>query len=220
MREIRGGVFQGRFHNLLISKNNTFWAPQISRITFQVVNQRGKVVDTPDPKWESGWCDGSPSGTRCSCYRPACRRQLRVALLFRWNWGTPFSFLPQTWDANMPADGTEGGGGVGAKGPAVMAGTGRRTARGRLSKKAANRWREESRGRSFGTGAPLRRQRRICPSGVHRPTGKRSAMKVARSVWKGGKTVKSYLSLRMRKRASKVTRLVLTQLESGRTPTG
>src|SRR5215510_770554 len=37
MREIRGGVFQGRFHNLLISKNNTFWAPQISRITFQVV---------------------------------------------------------------------------------------------------------------------------------------------------------------------------------------
>jgi hypothetical protein len=38
MREIRGGVFQGRFHNLLISKNNTFWAPQISRITFQVVH--------------------------------------------------------------------------------------------------------------------------------------------------------------------------------------
>src|SRR4030095_8707521 len=37
MREICGGVFQGRFHNLLISKNNTFWAPQISRITFQVV---------------------------------------------------------------------------------------------------------------------------------------------------------------------------------------
>src|SRR5215475_10138632 len=37
MREIRGGVFQGRFHNLLISKNNTFWAPQISLITFQVV---------------------------------------------------------------------------------------------------------------------------------------------------------------------------------------
>jgi len=37
MREIRGGVFQGRFHNLLISKNNIFWAPQISRITFQVV---------------------------------------------------------------------------------------------------------------------------------------------------------------------------------------
>jgi hypothetical protein len=37
MREIRGGVFQGRFHNLLISKNNTFWTPQISRITFQVV---------------------------------------------------------------------------------------------------------------------------------------------------------------------------------------
>jgi hypothetical protein len=37
MREIRGGVFQGHFHNLLISKNNTFWAPQISRITFQVV---------------------------------------------------------------------------------------------------------------------------------------------------------------------------------------
>jgi hypothetical protein len=37
MREIRGGVFQGHFHNLLISKNNTFLAPQISRITFQVV---------------------------------------------------------------------------------------------------------------------------------------------------------------------------------------
>ena len=39
MREIRGGVFQGRFHNLLISKNNTFWAPQISLITFQVVKR-------------------------------------------------------------------------------------------------------------------------------------------------------------------------------------
>jgi hypothetical protein len=37
MREIRGDVFQGRFHNLLISKNSTFWVPQISRITFQVV---------------------------------------------------------------------------------------------------------------------------------------------------------------------------------------
>jgi hypothetical protein len=37
MREIGGDVFQGRFHNLLISKNNTFWVPQISRITFQVV---------------------------------------------------------------------------------------------------------------------------------------------------------------------------------------
>src|SRR5215218_7687377 len=37
MREIRADVFQGRFHNLLISKNNTFWVPQISRITFQVV---------------------------------------------------------------------------------------------------------------------------------------------------------------------------------------
>src|SRR5215510_14351674 len=37
MREIRGGVFKGRFHNLLISKNNTFWVSQISRITFQVV---------------------------------------------------------------------------------------------------------------------------------------------------------------------------------------
>jgi len=37
MREIRGDVFQGRFHNLLISKNSTFWVPQILRITFQVV---------------------------------------------------------------------------------------------------------------------------------------------------------------------------------------
>ena len=37
MREIRGGIFQGHFHNLLISKNNTFWALHISRITFQVV---------------------------------------------------------------------------------------------------------------------------------------------------------------------------------------
>ena len=39
MREIRGGIFQGHFHNLLISKNNTFWSTLIySRtITFQVV---------------------------------------------------------------------------------------------------------------------------------------------------------------------------------------
>ena len=40
MREIRGGIFQGHFHNLLISKNNTFWALHISRITFQVVTYR------------------------------------------------------------------------------------------------------------------------------------------------------------------------------------
>src|SRR5215813_4890973 len=44
MREIRGGVFQGRFHNLLISKNNTFWAPQISRITFQVVYGSSNLI--------------------------------------------------------------------------------------------------------------------------------------------------------------------------------
>src|SRR5215217_1802312 len=42
MREIRADVFQGRFHNLLISKNNTFWVPQISRITFQVVTVRDR----------------------------------------------------------------------------------------------------------------------------------------------------------------------------------
>jgi hypothetical protein len=46
MREIRGGVFQGRFHNLLISKNNTFWASQISGITFQVV--RYNRAQAPD----------------------------------------------------------------------------------------------------------------------------------------------------------------------------
>src|SRR5262249_39678047 len=52
MREIRGGVFQGRFHNLLISKNNTFWAPQISRITFQVVldQQFFRVTDLTGDK--------------------------------------------------------------------------------------------------------------------------------------------------------------------------
>src|SRR5215510_5889129 len=59
MREIRGGVFQGRFHNLLISKNNTFWAPQISRITFQVVRtvvwcRRARI------------CKGGPTGVRMS----------------------------------------------------------------------------------------------------------------------------------------------------------
>ena len=34
-----GVFFKGHFHNLLISKNNTFWALHISRITFQVVLQ-------------------------------------------------------------------------------------------------------------------------------------------------------------------------------------
>jgi RadC-like JAB domain len=48
MREIRGDVFQGRFHNLLISKNNTFWAPQISRITFQVVTLRCPLPSQED----------------------------------------------------------------------------------------------------------------------------------------------------------------------------
>src|SRR5215510_12488662 len=55
MREIRGGVFQGRFHNLLISKNNTFWAPQISRITFQVVSRPQKAQHE---------CAGSASSAR------------------------------------------------------------------------------------------------------------------------------------------------------------
>src|SRR5438270_488506 len=50
MRESRGGVFQGRFHNLLISKNNTFWAPQISRITFQVVSSQ------PPRLSHATWC--------------------------------------------------------------------------------------------------------------------------------------------------------------------
>src|SRR4029453_12412190 len=47
MREIRGGVFQGRFHNLLISKNNTISVPQISRITFQVVYPPVETTDLP-----------------------------------------------------------------------------------------------------------------------------------------------------------------------------
>ena len=60
MREIREGIFQGHFHNLLISKNNTFWAPQISRITFQVViptqhdrAQQTVVRQALEPEWEA-----------------------------------------------------------------------------------------------------------------------------------------------------------------------
>jgi hypothetical protein len=44
--------------------------------------------------------------------------------LLRWNWGTPTPFYLRGEDAKMPAYGLEGGGGVVAKGPAVMAGTG------------------------------------------------------------------------------------------------
>ena len=44
--------------------------------------------------------------------------------LLRWNWGTPIPCYLLSEDAKMPAYGLEGGGGVVAKGPAVMAGTG------------------------------------------------------------------------------------------------
>jgi hypothetical protein len=71
MREIRGGVFQGRFHNLLISKNNTFWAPQISRITFQVV--KGTLALRP------GWRSFHGIGlyTRAGGIWRNCRHGLR-----------------------------------------------------------------------------------------------------------------------------------------------
>src|SRR4030095_10975249 len=59
MREIRGDVFQGRFHNLLISKNNTFWVPQISRITFQVVFQ----TSSETPYAPRGHSDSPVHGT-------------------------------------------------------------------------------------------------------------------------------------------------------------
>src|SRR5215216_5193998 len=52
MREIRADVFQGRFHNLLISKNNTFWVPQISRITFQVVLVNVAMADAGILAWD------------------------------------------------------------------------------------------------------------------------------------------------------------------------
>src|SRR4029453_10372305 len=54
MREIRGDVFQGRFHNLLISKNSTFWVPQISRITFQVVYLSEPRVGVPEKRGKRG----------------------------------------------------------------------------------------------------------------------------------------------------------------------
>src|SRR5215217_4106093 len=54
MREIRGDVFQGRFHNLLISKNSTFWVPPISRITFQVVLRTFALALRHAEKWDQG----------------------------------------------------------------------------------------------------------------------------------------------------------------------
>jgi hypothetical protein len=47
------------------------------------------------------------------CYRLLC-----------WNWGTPTPLYLLWQDTKMPVCGREGGGGVVAKGPAVMAGTG------------------------------------------------------------------------------------------------
>src|SRR5262249_53545091 len=66
---------------------------------------------------------------------------------------------------------------------------------GKPVKKEVNGRREEGRWRPFAAGAPLRRQRRIRPSRVAGPTGKRSARKRACSVWSGGKAAKPYLSL-------------------------
>jgi hypothetical protein len=86
-------------------------------------NEQVKLVETPDPKWDSGGCAGSPpahvvsdtarrrAGTYGTLAAPA------VEL------GNSNTVLPRTEDAKMPAYGLEGGGGVVAKGPTVMGGT-------------------------------------------------------------------------------------------------
>jgi hypothetical protein len=87
-------------------------------------NEQVKLVETPDPKWDSGWYAGPPpayvvpdttrrrAGTYGTLSAPA------VEL------GNSKPVLPLIEDAKMLAYGLEGGGGVVAKDPAVMAGTG------------------------------------------------------------------------------------------------
>ena len=86
-------------------------------------NGQVKLVETPDPKRDGGWCARPPlahvvpnttrrrAGTYGILSAPA------VEL------GNSNIVLPLTEDAKMPAYGLEGGGGVVAKGPAVMGGT-------------------------------------------------------------------------------------------------
>jgi hypothetical protein len=93
-------------------------------------NEQVKLVETPDPKRDGGWYAGPPpayvvpdttrrrAGTYGTLTAPA------VEL------GNSTTVLPLTEDGKMPAYGLEGGGGVVAKGPAVMGGTRRRSARG------------------------------------------------------------------------------------------
>jgi hypothetical protein len=98
-------------------------------------------------------------------------------------------------EAKMPAWGQVGGGGVVVKGPSVMGGTRRRSARenhvqtqkeinGREKVDAGNRNRNRPRRKS---------NRRRANHKVS--AGKRNAGKLARSVWKGGKAARPYLSL-------------------------
>jgi len=87
-------------------------------------NEQVKLVETPDPKWDSGGWAGSlpahvvPDTARRRAGTYGSRAAPAVEL------GNSNTVLPPAEDAKMPAYGMEGGGGVVAKGPAVMGGTG------------------------------------------------------------------------------------------------
>jgi len=103
-------------------------------------------------------------------------------------------------EAKMPAWGQVDGGGVVVKCSSVMGETGRRSARESLVKTE-----RETNGRDMvDAGLPSNRNRphrkaNHLRTANERSTGKRSEGKLSRSVWKGGKTERSYLSLLLEK---------------------
>ena len=87
-------------------------------------NEQVKLVETPDPKWDGGWCARPPLAhvVPYTTRRRAGTYGTLAALAVELGNSKPV-FLRRE-DAKMPAYGREGGGGVVAKGPAVMVGTG------------------------------------------------------------------------------------------------
>ena len=87
-------------------------------------NEQVKLVETPDPKGTVVGSRGPLSSTLFLTPPGVEQAPTGHSELLRWNWGTPIPLHLRREDAKMLAYGLEDGGGVVAKGLAVMVGTG------------------------------------------------------------------------------------------------
>jgi hypothetical protein len=128
-----------------------------------------------------------------STVHPASRGQLRMAITSSRGTGELRSCVAQQWGAKMRARGTGGGGGVVAQRLAVMAKAWCRPARGSLSTgKQTDAEGKADDGPSRLVRLSVGDDESALPESTG-PTGKRSAVKVARSVWGRGKAARPYL---------------------------